>query len=301
MTKIPGIHHVTAMASSAQANLDFFTRTLGHKLVKQTVNFDAPDVYHLYYGDDIGSPGTIMTYFPFEQAGPGHAGPGAASALAYAIPKADFDKVTDHLAICELIPAGASERFGERFVSLTDPDGGKIELVESQDAADGHGFHSATLWVDDPEPTLQLLTEIMGYQYHGQETQDGFERHRVIAEGNARGRILDVVRKGGVHPAQMGAGSIHHIAFRAQSDAEQKDWMERLASAGHPTTEVRDRNYFNAIYFREPGGILFEIATDPPGFAIDEPVAELGRKLMLPKQFEAHRGKLERILTPLKL
>ncbi|MFN3722316.1 MAG: ring-cleaving dioxygenase [Paracoccaceae bacterium] len=301
MTTIPGIHHVTAISGAPQSNVDFFTGTLGQKLVKKTVNFDDPGTYHLYYGDAAGTPGTILTFFPFVDAGPGRAGPGMASAFAYAIPSADFDRITDDLAVQGHTGAGAAVRFGERLVTLRDPDGAPVELIESTEATDAHGFHSITLWARDPDPTIRLLTEIFGYQHTGTEQEGATERQRLIAPGAERGRIVDVIRVAGAQAGRQGAGTIHHVAFRAKDDAEQREWMDRLAQAGHRTTPVTDRQYFNAIYFREPGGVLFEIATDPPGFAIDEPVDQLGRSLKLPAQYEPMRARIERVLPPLQV
>ena len=301
MTTIPGIHHVTAISGAPQPNVDFFTGTLGQKLVKKTVNFDDPGTYHLYYGDAVGSPGTILTFFPFADAGPGRAGPGMASAYAYAIPTTDFDRITDDFASRGLTSAGAGLRFGARVVTLRDPDGAPVELIESAEATDQHGFHSVTLWERDPERTVRLLTDVFGYEHAGTEQDGTTERHRLIAPGSQRGRILDVIRVAGAQPGRPGAGTIHHIAFRATDDADQAAWMDRLASAGHRTTDVTDRQYFNAIYFREPGGVLFEIATDPPGFAVDEPVETLGQALMLPPRYEPMRAKIERVLPPLRV
>ncbi|RGP37265.1 ring-cleaving dioxygenase [Pseudotabrizicola alkalilacus] len=301
MTTIPGIHHVTAISGAPQPNVDFITGALGQKLVKKTVNFDDPGTYHLYYGDGAGSPGTILTFFPFADAGPGRSGPGMASAYAYAIPSADFDRITDDLAVRGLTTAGAGQRFGERIVTLRDPDGAPVELIESADAADTHGFHSVTLWERDPERTVRLLTDVFGYQHAGTEQEGAVERQRLIAPGDARGRILDVIRVAGAQPGRQGAGTIHHVAFRTRDDAEQVEWMDRLARAGHRTTPVTDRQYFNAIYFREPGGVLFEIATDPPGFSVDESAESLGQALKLPPRYEAMRDRIERVLPPLRV
>jgi glyoxalase family protein len=281
--------------------VDFFTGTLRQRLVKKTVNFDAPDTYHLYYGDRTGRPGTIMTFFPFADAAPGRAGPGMASAVAYAVPKDRFDALTTELAAADVPMTPAALRFGQPVVTLTAPDGLAVDLVETEGAADAHAFHSVTLWVRDPDPTLRLLTEVMGYAVTGTETAKGEERTRLIAPGEGEARVLDVVRRDGAAPGRPGAGTIHHIAFRARTDEEQRGWQARLAAAGHPTTPVIDRQYFNAIYFREPGGILFEIATDPPGFAVDEPVDTLGSLLMLPPKYEAARDRIERVLQPLKV
>ena len=299
MTTIPGIHHVTAIAGDAQANVSFFTGPLRQRLVKKTVNFDAPDTYHLYYGDPIGSPGTILTFFPFAGAMPGKAGPGMASAYAYTVPKSAFDGWVDQ--------AGAfgegrsvTERFGARVLTLRDPDGAPVELIEAEDGAgEIGGFHSVTLWERDIAPTARLLTDVFGYVETGHEVSGGFERLRLTAPGDAMGRVVDVVRSDRVVQGRSGAGSIHHVAFRARDDAEQRHWMEKLASVGHRTTPQIDRQYFNAIYFREPGGVLFEIATDAPGFAVDEPLATMGQALMLPAQHEHLRKELVRVLPPL--
>ena len=305
MTKpvIPGIHHVTAISGPAQANVTFYTGMLRQRLVKKTVNFDAPDTYHLYYGDDVGSPGTILTFFPFADAGQGRAGPGMASAYAYAVPKGGFDGWMDRLALNAEDYDGPSERFGQRVITLRDADGAPVELVETDRASDAplDGFHSVTLWERDLGPTARLLTEAFGYQEQGHETDRGVERLRLVAPGAERGNIIDLIRTDSPAKARPGAGTIHHVAFRARSDMEQRDWQEVLAAYGHPTTPVIDRQYFNAIYFREPGGVLFEIATDPPGFAVDEPVATLGQALKLPAKYEAMRDRITQILPPLKV
>ncbi|HSF63140.1 MAG TPA: ring-cleaving dioxygenase [Paracoccaceae bacterium] len=301
MTTIPGIHHITAISGGAQDNVDFYTGTLGQRLVKKTVNFDAPDTYHLYYGDRTGRPGTILTFFPFANAGPGRAGPGMAHSFAYAVPPADFDALTDRLAADGRVPAGAGERMGQRVVTLRDPDGAPVDLIETAGATDAHAFHSVTLWERDPEPTIRLLSDVFGYQVMGEETQGATHRTRLAAPGGAEARLIDVIRVEGAQPGRPGAGTIHHVAFRARTQDEQHLWQERMAAFGRPTTPVIDRQYFNAIYVREPGGVLFEIATDPPGFAVDEPVETLGQALKLPPQYEAQRAKIERLLPPLKV
>lgn len=299
MTRIPGIHHVTAISGPAQANVDFYTGTLGQRLVKKTVNFDAPDTYHLYYGDAAGSPGTILTFFPFADAGPGRAGPGMASAYAYAAP--DLDAVMEELALKAEDFAGPAERFGQRFITLRDPDGAPVELVEVPGAPDRHGFHSVTLWERDPARTARLLADVFGYEDGGTEVQGTVTRQRLVAPGGERGAIVDLIHDTKVALGRPGAGTIHHVAFRARTQEEQDGWIERLADAGHRTTPVIDRQYFNAIYFREPGGVLFEIATDPPGFAVDEPAATLGQALKLPPKYEPIRDRIESVLPPLRV
>ncbi|MCX7645925.1 MAG: ring-cleaving dioxygenase [Rhodobacteraceae bacterium] len=299
---IPGIHHVTAISGPPQPNVDFYTGPLGQRLVKKTVNFDAPDTYHLYYGDRTGSPGTIMTFFPFADAGPGRPGPGMAAAHAYAVPSGGLEAWMARLGD-DAIDFDLGERFGQRLLTLRDPDGAAVELVETAGAAGGEaldGFHSVTLWERDPEPTARVLTEIFGYLPQGEEREGATTRLRFVAPGGARGSIVDVIRVEGTHLARPGAGTIHHVAFRAESDAVQLEWREKVLAAGHRVTPPIDRNYFNAIYFREPGGVLFEIATDPPGFAVDEPEDRLGEALKLPPQYEARRAQIERILPPVR-
>ncbi len=300
---IPGLHHVTAISGPAQANVDFYTGVLKQRLVKKTVNFDAPDTYHLYYGDRVGSPGTILTFFPFADAGPGRAGPGMASAYAYAVPAGKFDTLMEDLASKAIDFAGPVLRFGKRVITLRDADNAPVELIESDRKGDEllAGFHSVTLWERDIAPTARLLTEAFGYVDAGSETVGGVERLRLVAPGDELGNIVDIIRSDAPSIGRPGAGTIHHVAFRARDDAEQVGWQERLAGFGHRTTQVIDRQYFNAIYFREPGGVLFEIATDPPGFSVDEPVETLGQALKLPAQYEPIRDRLTRVLPPLKV
>ncbi|GAA5064439.1 ring-cleaving dioxygenase [Roseibacterium beibuensis] len=300
---IPGIHHVTAISGPPQPNVDFFTGLLGQRLVKKTVNFDAPDTYHLYYGDDAGSPGTILTFFPFANAGPGRAGAGMASAYAYAVPKGGFDAWMEKLASDAVDFEGPVERFGQRVITLRDPDGAPVELIETErESADAlDGFHSVTLWERDLAPTAKLLTDIFGYQEQGHETIDGGERLRFAVPGDARGTVVDLMRSDAPSIGRQGAGTIHHVAFRAEDDDTQMAWREAVASAGFDVTPQIDRQYFNAIYFREPGGVLFEIATDPPGFAVDEPQETMGQDLKLPPQYESMRDRIEAVLPPLKV
>jgi glyoxalase family protein len=300
MTHIPGIHHVTAISGDPQANVDFYTGILQQRLVKKTVNFDAPDTYHLYYGDQTGRPGTILTFFPFAGAAPGRAGPGMASAYAYCVPSAAFADWADRAAAFGT--TSLTTRFGARVITLRDPDDAPVELIEgATDAPQIGGFHSVTLWERDLAPTARLMQDVFGYVETGHETTHGIERLRLTAPGDAAGNIVDLVRSDRVAQGRSGKGTIHHVAFRARSNDEQLAWIDRLASAGHRTTPVIDRQYFNAIYFREPGGVLFEIATDPPGFTVDEPLEALGQDLKLPAQHEPLRADLARILPPLRV
>jgi glyoxalase family protein len=303
MITIPGLHHVTAISGPPQANVDFFTRTLQQRLIKRTVNFDDPGTYHLYYGDRAGSPGTIMTYFPFVDAGPGRAGAGMADAVTYAAAATDLDALMERLALAAIDFDGPVERFGRRVITLRDPDGLAVEIAESDRAGQSplDGFFGVTLWLDDPAPTARLLTELFGYSQVGEEPTKRGSRLRLAAPGGARGVVIDLKRDDAPSRGRQGAGTIHHIAFRARDDDEQRGWRERLLAAGLQVTPVIDRQYFNSVYFREPGGVLFEIATDPPGFAIDEPIEALGQVLKLPARYESMRGRIERILPPIRV
>ncbi|SFD50720.1 ring-cleaving dioxygenase [Roseivivax sediminis] len=299
---IPGLHHITSICGAPQENLDFYAGLLGQRLVKKTVNFDAPETYHLYYGDDAGSPGTIMTFFPFVGAAPGRAGPGMASAVAYRVSAEALNGWVDRRRLDADSVDKAEVRFGARVVVLHDPDGAPVELIET-DSVNGEalaGFHSVTLWERNPEPTARLLTEHLGYDAAGSET-GRTERLRFVAKGKGPASIIDIVSSDAPGPPRSGVGTIHHIAFRAESDDIQLEWRERLLAAGCDVTPVIDRQYFNAIYFREPGGVLFEIATDPPGFAVDEAPGSLGTALKLPPKYEHLRARIERVLPPLEL
>jgi glyoxalase family protein len=279
------------------------------RLVKRTVNFDAPDTYHLYYGDRAGSPGTILTFFPFADAGPGRAGPGMASAVAYRVPRGGLEAWMVRLAEDAIDFAGPADRFGERMIALTDPDGLRIELIEAAgpSGADGDGapvddgFHAVTLWPSDLAPTARLLTGLFGYQEAEREASDGTERLRFRSPAGGRGSIVDLIRSDAPSMGRQGAGTIHHVAFRAETKAIQREWRERVAAFGLDVTPVIDRQYFESIYFREPGDVLFEIATDPPGFAADEAPAELGTRLKLPPRYEGRRADIERVLPPIRV
>lgn len=307
MTKktMPGLHHVTAISGAPQANVDFFTKVMQQRLVKKTVNFDDPGTYHLYYGNETADPGTILTFFPFADAGPGRAGPGMASAYAYSLGNKDFDSWMERLALEAIDFDGPKERFGQRVIKIADPDGAKVELVEVGGTGGPtlDGFHSVTLQLEDIGATQRLLTDVFGYEEIGHESKNGEERLRLAAPADLRddlrGGVVDLMRSDAPTIGRQGTGSIHHVAFRALNDEDQLDWRERLLAVGMQVTPVIDRQYFNAIYFREPGGVLFEIATDPPGFTRDESLESLGQSLKLPAQYEAARGRIEQILPPL--
>ena len=308
---ISGIHHITAIASDPQANVDFYTEILGLRLVKLTVNFDDPGSYHFYFGNAAGAPGSILTFFPWPGAARGTVGNGQVSATSFAVGHASLDywrrRLTDHR-----VPAEDTDpRFGDPVLRFADPDGLPLELVATADAkpseawagsniAPAHaicGFHSATLSEEGYEKTAGLLQEVMGWRHVGSEGSRF--RYRAPAEGG--GTIVDVVCKPDGKFGRLGAGTVHHIAWRTATATEQLAWRAALVREGYNVSPVMNRTYFQSIYYREPGGILFEIATDPPGFALDESPDHLGERLMLPQQFEKHRDTLVHALPRLTL
>jgi len=304
-----GIHHVTAMAGDPQKNLDFYAGALGLRLVKRTVNFDDPGTYHLYYGDETGRPGTILTFFPWPLAKRGRRGTGQATVTAFSVPEGSLDWWRRRLEGLVAVEGGTVRRFDEEVLTLLDPDGLKLELVAHPGAAelppwaDGpvdearalRGFHSVTLRETRVGPTAGLLEE-MGFGAAGESGR----RHRFAAEGDGPGVVVDVVVDPEGERGRISAGTVHHVAFRAADDADQVAWRERLVALGMEVTPVLDRQYFHSIYFREPGGVLFEVATDPPGFTLDEEVAELGDGLKLPPWLEAQRQRIEGALPPIE-
>ncbi len=303
MQPIQGIHHITVMASDPQTNVDFYTRILGQRFIKRTVNFDDNGTYHLYYGDRVGSPGTVMTYFPWPGARPGRVGNGEVAAGAYTILPSSIDHWQNRLQGYGVSDLQRERRFGADVLSFQDPDAMRVELIthEGRPApqfwAEGpipeehalRAFHGVTIWVDSADRTASLLVDQMGYTLVGEEESEAGRRIRFKGASDDHGMYVDLVERPGLGPGQMGAGTVHHVAFRVPDDAEQAEARHNLAAAGIPVTEVKDRCYFRSIYFREPGGTIFEIATDIPGFAVDEPVEELGRSLMLPSWLEAQR------------
>lgn len=310
-TTITGIHHITAMASDPQRNVDFYTGVLGLRLVKLTVNFDDPGTYHFYFGDAKGSPGTILTFFPWPNARRGAVGNGQVSATSFAVPRASLDFWRARLAEAHVPAEDLGLRFGEPVLRLADPDGLPLELIGTDDeslanawgASDvpaAHairGFHSATLAEEDHEPTARLLTDGMGWRFVGREG----DRYRYRAPASGGATLVDVLHNPAGPYGRFGAGTIHHIAWRTPDDAEQVLWQRDLARQGYRVSPVMDRNYFRSIYYREPGGVLFEIATDPPGFAVDEAPEHLGEHLKLPAQYEELRATLAQRLPRLTL
>ena len=306
MQKIQGIHHITAFAKNPQTNVNFYHRVLGQRLVKTTVNFDDPGTYHLYYGDEIGTPGTIMTFFPWAHVAQGTPGNGEVAVTAYTIRPESVEYWQDRLAAHNVTVAESETRFGAQVLPFQDAEGMRLELITSNEPAtirhwadgpipEAHallGFHSATLWVDHAEATANILTDQLGYTLAGQEGN----RWRYKGASNDIGLYIDLVERPGMPPARPGAGSVHHIAFRTVDDEEQLEYLDKLKNAGLGVTPVQDRQYFHSIYFREPNGVLFEVATDAPGFDYDEPVATLGHRLKLPDWYEPHREKIEQAL-----
>ncbi len=310
-TRIRGLHHVTSIAGDPQSNIDFYLGTLGLRLVKRTVNFDDPASYHLYYGDGVGSPGTILTFFAWPSARRGRQGVGQSVSVALAIPSASLGYWLQRLVERGIPHTGPEKRFDEQVLSLKDPDGLSIELVtqmnpppvttwDQSEVPPEHairGIHSSTLWVETLEPSAELLTQTLGFQLLGEE--DGRVRYSTGSDGP--GHLLDIRSASGFWSGMVSAGTIHHLAWRTANDATQIDWRERLDAIGLEVTLVLDRQYFHSIYFREPGDVLFEIATDPPGFTIDESVGELGSGLKLPPWLESRRTEIERGLPAVRL
>jgi glyoxalase family protein len=307
---IAGLHHVTAIASEPQRVLDFYSQVLGLRFVKRTVNFDDPGSYHFYFGDDHGSPGTILTFFAWPMATRGGLGIGETSSVAFSIPVSSLDFWEKRLLAAGVPVETLDDRFGDHVLSFGDPDGMRVELVGTNDAPKVHtprasglpdehairGFFGVTLCESGFESTAKVL-QTMGFSRIAEENN----RFRFAAKGNAPGRYVDVLVQTQLAYGRMGAGTIHHIAFRAEDDAAQLQWREVLAGISLNVTPVLDRSYFHSIYFREPGGVLFEIATDPPGFAIDETLASLGEELRLPPWLEKYRTRIERALPPIEV
>ncbi|WP_031466022.1 ring-cleaving dioxygenase [Sciscionella sediminilitoris] len=305
-----GLHHVTAIAGNPQANADFYLRTLGLRLVKTTVNFDAPDVYHLYYGDEQGQPGTLLTFFPFGKVAPGIHGNGQATTTAFSVPAASIGWWRDHLRELGTEVSEVTERDGEAALTFHDPDGLELALVAHPQgdprapwdngiipAEHGvRGLHSVTLSTGDEGGTIAMLAEL---GLHAQ-SQDG-NRLRFAAGEGGPGALVDILVDPRAPHGLVSGGSVHHVAWRAPDEQTQLRWRAELVERGVQVTEVRDRQYFRSIYFHEPGGTLLEIATDEPGFAIDEPLLELGRALKLPPWLEPTREQIQAKLASLSV
>jgi glyoxalase family protein len=310
-TKSAGIHHVTAIAGDPQRNLDFYGGTLGLRLVKRTVNFDDPQTYHFYFGDETGTPGSIMTFFPWPGARRGRVGAGQVAATSFAVPEGSLGWWIQRFVARGVEHDAPAKRFGRSVLGFRDPDGLPLELVADPRATERaawtggdvpaehaiHGFHSVTLGLARTDATERVLREALGFERVGEE--DGIVRYG--AGDGGPGTLVDLRVAASGDRGVGGAGTVHHVAWRAADDAAELQIRRQVEALGLQPTPVIDRNYFHSVYFREPGGVLFEIATDPPGFADDEPAESLGEALKLPAQYEPHRAEIEAVLPTIHL
>ena len=307
-TQILGIHHITAIAGNAKRNHDFYTRVLGLRMVKKTVNFDDPNTYHFYYGDAQGTPGTILTFFPWEGIAQGRRGSRQVTEIGYSVPAGSLGFWQERLEKNNVIYNKPSEKFGERYLTFLDPDGLKFELTETQNdsraqwttaeitAANAvYGFHHITITTNKTEATAEVLSTLLGYHRAFVEVN----RTRFITDAVEYAAIVDLVEAPGELAGHVAGGSVHHVAFRVKDEATLMHYREKAIAMGLHITEKIDRNYFYSLYFREPGGVLFEIATDNPGFTVDEPLEQLGTNLKLPQQYESRRSEIESVLPKL--
>ena len=306
---ILGLHHITAIAGKATRNFDFYTRVLGLRLVKKTVNFDDPHTYHLYYGDQIGSAGTILTFFPWEGMQSGRRGSRQVTEIGYSVPENSMDFWLKRFDENNIIYNKVSEKFGEPYLTFLDPDGLKFELTASkttdtrlpwetdQISADNatRGFLNVTITTNKLQPTADVLTHLFGYKL----AQSHVNRYRFMTDAVDQANLIDLIEVPGESVGHVAAGSVHHVAFRVKDEQVLMEFRDKIISAGLSITEKIDRNYFYSLYFREPGGVLFEIATENPGFAVDESVDMLGSTLKLPAQYEHRREEIIRHLPNL--
>jgi len=306
---ILGLHHVTAIAGNANKNYEFYTQVLGLRLVKKTVNFDDPGTYHLYYGNESGQPGTILTFFPWEGIRRGATGAGQATATSFSIPEGSIPFWLKRFQDHDIFYNNPSSRFDEEVIVFLDPDGLKLELVShsskdkrtpwsipdiSSDKA-VKGFYNVTLTLEGYERTANLIIELLGYEL----ADEHINRFRFINRNSETANILDLICLPSGKRGTIAGGSVHHIAFRVANQDKQMEVREKLVEMGYNVTPQLDRNYFQSVYFREPGGVLFEIATDPPGFTADEESQNLGMELKLPDWLEPRRKEIEDVLPKL--
>lgn len=308
---ILGIHHVTAIAGDPQKNLDFYSGVLGLRLVKQTVNYDDPGTYHLYYGDEMGSPGTILTFFPWPGAQRGRRGTGQVTVTSFSVPEESFNYWTERFKKTGVVFEEPVKRLDEEAMTFFDPDGMALELVSSSGTKEQkiwkdspvppefgiRGFNGVKITVEGYERTVSLLTQTLGFRY----VQEKGNTFRYQAGKGGAGTTIDVECLPYSSRGRVAVGIVHHVAWCVAKGEEQKVLREQLAELGYNVTPVIDRNYFHSIYFREPSGVLFEIATDQPGFAVDESADNLGTKLQLPNWLEPNRATIEKSLPPLSL
>ena len=307
---ILGLHHITAIADNAQRNFDFYTQVLGIRMVKKTVNFDDPGTYHFYYGNEKGDPGTILTFFPWEGIGPGRPGVGMATEIGYSVPEGSLNFWTERFKRFKVSYGEKAEKLGETYLPFTDPDGLNLKLVipantdERKPWETGEvkadtaikGFHTVTLTLRKIDKTVEILTDIFGYNLLKQEGN----LYRFITDAVSTASIVDLLEEPLGQIGRNTAGTNHHVAFRVANEEIQMSFREKILSKKLQITPKIDRDYFFSLYFRAPGGVLFEIATDNPGFTVDEPLETLGTHLQLPKQYEAERAKIEEVLPVLK-
>ncbi len=310
MNKILGLHHITAIASDAQRNYDFYTQTLGFRLIKKTVNFDDPTTYHLYFGDEVGTPGTVITFFPWAGISKGRIGNGMATEIGYSVPKGSLDFWKARLEKLNIRYENGREVFGEKQLSFEDPDGLKLKLIESKqkDERKGpetaeikadvaiKGFHTVTLSLQNIKATAAILTEVFGYKLIDQK--DNLYRYQTDVVETAA--LVDLLEMPLATVGVNAGGTNHHVAFRVKDEEDLMAMREKIVARGLHITEKINRDYFFSLYFREPGGVLFEIATDNPGFATDETVENLGSSLQLPNQHESMRAQIEKALPKLQ-
>ena len=308
--KILGLHHITAIAGNAQRNYDFYTKILGLRMVKKTVNFDDPKTYHFYFGDESGTPGSIITFFPWEGVKKGKNGVGMATEIGYSVPEGSLDFWKERFEKHGVEFGKTREQFGEEYLAFRDPDGLNLKLVVPKHSDERQawetdeinsdvaikGFHSVTLILNNVGPTAGILTDIFGYEL--EEKEDDFYRYKTSTVENAA--IIDIHQDPTAERGINAGGTNHHIAFRVKNEEAQMYFRDKIRDKGLQITEKIDREYFFSLYFREPGGVLFEIATDNPGFTRDESLAELGSTLKLPSQYEDARDRIEKLLPELK-
>ena len=307
--RILGLHHITAIAGDAQRNYDFYTKTLGLRLVKKTVNFDDPQTYHFYFGDEVGNPGTILTFFPWKNVRQGRNGAGMATEIGYAVPTGSLGFWKNRFNQLKVSNGDIQELFGEKHLPFQDPDGLWLSLIETKKPDDRKGwetaeiksdaalkgFHTVTLTLNNKKATAEILTEVFGYE---QQEQDGnITRYQTSTVENAA--LVDLLESPGAQRGLNAGGTNHHVAFRVENEEVLMAMREKIIARGLHITEKINRDYFFSLYFREPGGVLFEIATDNPGFATDETVAELGTSLQLPHRYESMREQIEKGLPEL--
>ncbi|MEP6932221.1 MAG: ring-cleaving dioxygenase [Flavobacterium sp.] len=302
--KILGLHHITAIAGDAKRNFNFYSNILGLRFIKKTVNFDDPGTYHFYFGDEVGSAGTILTFFPWgEGIQQGRKGSGMATEIGYSVPKGSLDFWQQRFDKYNVIYNKPAEKFGEKYLTFLDPDGLKLELIESKtedsrkaweteevkaDVAT-KGFHNITLTLNSIKATAAILTDIFGYKLIDQDVN----RYRYATDAVENAAIVDLVELAEEKRGHVANGSVHHVAFRVQNDEILMHFREKIEAYGLSITPQIDRQYFHSLYFREPGGVLFEIATENPGFTVDEKLEELGLNLKLPAQYESDRAAIE--------